>query len=98
MLGWTAVMFAVQQWMSETSSQRSKSGTPAIFSVGMAVLAVLVVCLKPSHTDLPIAISGCYANFEPVVHAIIHASAGTERTGQPYRTSSTRGSGLIGRR
>ena len=48
MLGWTAVMFATQQYMSETPAQRSKgSGTPAIFSVGMALLAVVVVSQLP---------------------------------------------------
>ena len=47
MLGWTSVMFALQQWMAETPSQRSKSGTPAIFQVGMALLSVVIVRTLP---------------------------------------------------
>ena len=50
MIGWTSVLFATQSWLSETPSQRSTSGTPAYFSVGMAVLAVGVVSGPlPSH-------------------------------------------------
>jgi len=40
MLGWTAVLIATQSWLSETASQRSTTGTPAYFSVGMAVLSL----------------------------------------------------------
>lgn len=32
----TAVIFAVQSWLAETSEQRQKSSTPGYFSVGMA--------------------------------------------------------------
>ncbi|KAF2482138.1 hypothetical protein BDY17DRAFT_300359 [Neohortaea acidophila] len=42
MLGWTAIMFALQAWMSETPAARAKASSPAIFQVGMAALAVVV--------------------------------------------------------
>ncbi|KAK3691492.1 hypothetical protein LTR37_018630 [Vermiconidia calcicola] len=40
MIGWASVMFATNAWLSETPAQKQTSGTPAYFSVGMAVLAV----------------------------------------------------------
>ncbi|KAK5164340.1 uncharacterized protein LTR77_010036 [Saxophila tyrrhenica] len=40
MIGWTSVMVSVQGWLSETPAQKEKAGTPAYFSVGMAVLAL----------------------------------------------------------
>jgi cytochrome b561 len=43
MMGWTAVMFALQNWLAETPSQKATAATPAYFSVGMAVLALGVV-------------------------------------------------------
>jgi len=42
-LGWTAVIFAAQSWLSETPGQKAKSPTPAYFSVLMAVMSLLVV-------------------------------------------------------
>lgn len=43
MLGWTAVLFSIQQWLSETPAQKAVASSPAYFSVGMAVLSLLVV-------------------------------------------------------
>jgi hypothetical protein len=40
MIGWTAVLWSVQAWLSETPSQKKEAATPAYFSVGMAVLAL----------------------------------------------------------
>lgn len=45
MLGWTAVLFSIQQWLSETPAQKAVASSPAYFSVGMAVLSLLVVSL-----------------------------------------------------
>ena len=45
MIGWTAVLFSIQSWLSETPAQTSASSTPGYFSVGMALLAVGVVSL-----------------------------------------------------
>nr|POF16712.1 uncharacterized protein CFP56_71353 [Quercus suber] len=42
MIGWTAVIFAIQSWLSETPAQAASSGTPGIFAVAMALLSVLV--------------------------------------------------------
>ncbi|KAI9776030.1 MAG: Eukaryotic translation initiation factor eIF-1 [Geoglossum umbratile] len=36
MIGWTAVVFALQNWLSESSSRKNTNKTPAYFSVGMA--------------------------------------------------------------
>ncbi|KAF2176169.1 translation initiation factor SU [Zopfia rhizophila CBS 207.26] len=36
MVGWTAVVFALQSWLAETPEQKRTSATPAYFSVGMA--------------------------------------------------------------
>ncbi|KAK4495400.1 hypothetical protein PRZ48_013731 [Zasmidium cellare] len=40
MLGWTAVLFAIQQWLSETPAQKANSASPAYLSIGMAVLSL----------------------------------------------------------
>ena len=42
-LGWAAVVFAVQTWLSETPSQKAKAATPGYFSVLMALMALGVV-------------------------------------------------------
>jgi len=43
MIGWTAVMFAVQSWLSETPDQKANGQNPAYLSIGMSLLAVGVV-------------------------------------------------------
>ncbi|KAF1814484.1 hypothetical protein P152DRAFT_456735 [Eremomyces bilateralis CBS 781.70] len=40
MLGWTAVLFALQSWLSETPEQAKGSGNPGLFSVGMAFMSL----------------------------------------------------------
>ena len=40
MIGWTSVLFSIQQWLSETPAQKESSASPAYFSVGMSLLAV----------------------------------------------------------
>ncbi|KAJ8105162.1 hypothetical protein OPT61_g10347 [Boeremia exigua] len=37
-----AVVFSVQSWLAETPDQKKKSTTPAYFSVGMALMSLLV--------------------------------------------------------
>ncbi|KAF2220371.1 hypothetical protein BDZ85DRAFT_267653 [Elsinoe ampelina] len=39
-IGWTAVTMAVQSWLQETPENKSTASTPAIFSVGMAFMAL----------------------------------------------------------
>jgi hypothetical protein len=36
MIGWVAVVFALQSWLAETAEQRRTAATPAYFSVGMS--------------------------------------------------------------
>ncbi|KAI9746274.1 MAG: hypothetical protein M1835_002468, partial [Candelina submexicana] len=36
MVGWTAVVMALQGWLSETPEQKRTGSTPGYFSVGMA--------------------------------------------------------------
>lgn len=43
MIGWAAVVFSLQKWLGETPEQARKAGTPAYLSVGMSLMAVLVV-------------------------------------------------------
>ncbi|KAF3050718.1 hypothetical protein E8E11_004938 [Didymella keratinophila] len=42
MIGWVSVVFSVQSWLAETQEQKKTSTTPAYFSVGMAVMSLLV--------------------------------------------------------
>ncbi|PNS19659.1 hypothetical protein CAC42_7503 [Sphaceloma murrayae] len=39
-IGWTAVTLAIQSWLAETPESKSAASTPAIFSVGMAFMAL----------------------------------------------------------
>ena len=43
MIGWAAVVFSIQNWLGETPEQAKKAGTPAYLSVGMSLMAVMVV-------------------------------------------------------
>lgn len=49
MIGWTAVIFAVQSWLSETPAQKAAASTPSYFSIGMALLSVGVVSITLKH-------------------------------------------------
>ncbi|KAF2245084.1 hypothetical protein BU26DRAFT_462877 [Trematosphaeria pertusa] len=42
MVGWVAVVFALQSWLAESPEQKRTSTTPAYFSVGMAFMSLLV--------------------------------------------------------
>ncbi|KAL1640554.1 hypothetical protein SLS58_006749 [Diplodia intermedia] len=42
MIGWTAVIFALQTWLAETPEQKKKASTPGYFSVMMAFMSLLV--------------------------------------------------------
>jgi hypothetical protein len=41
-VGWTAVVFALQSWLAETPEQKRTATTPALFSVGMAFMSLIV--------------------------------------------------------
>lgn len=59
MLGWASVLFAIQQWLSETPAQKAQSASPAYLSVGMAVLSLGVVSLECLTSDILPQISNC---------------------------------------
>ena len=64
MIGWTAVMISLQQWLSETPAQKQTTATPAYFSVGMSVLALGVAYMPlflPPQAGRPGAGSGTEA-------------------------------------
>ncbi|PVI06556.1 hypothetical protein DM02DRAFT_649678 [Periconia macrospinosa] len=42
MIGWVAVVFAIQSWLAESPEQSKNSATPAYFSVGMSLMSLLV--------------------------------------------------------
>jgi len=43
MVGWGAVVFAIQSWLDETPAQLAGGKQPAYFSVGMAFMSLLIV-------------------------------------------------------
>ncbi|KAL1583383.1 hypothetical protein WHR41_08031 [Cladosporium halotolerans] len=40
MIGWTAVIFAIQGWLGETPAQAAAATTPAYLQVGMAAMSL----------------------------------------------------------
>ncbi|KAI5357590.1 Putative PAT complex subunit Asterix [Septoria linicola] len=40
LLGWTAILFAIQSWLSETPAQKAAASSPAYLQVGMAALSL----------------------------------------------------------
>ncbi|KAF2691506.1 hypothetical protein K458DRAFT_1518 [Lentithecium fluviatile CBS 122367] len=42
MIGWVAVVFAIQSWLAESPEQKRTASTPAYFSVGMSFMSLLV--------------------------------------------------------
>ncbi|KAK5086325.1 hypothetical protein LTS08_004365 [Lithohypha guttulata] len=40
MIGWVAIVIGLLNWMSETTSQKNSSATPAYLSFGMSVLSL----------------------------------------------------------
>lgn len=43
MIGWTAVIFAIQGWLAETPAQAASATTPSYLQVGMAAMSLGVV-------------------------------------------------------
>ena len=53
-IGWTALIMALQGWLAETPDQKKTSSTPGYFGVGMALMALATVsCLSGSRLPLP---------------------------------------------
>ncbi|KAE9987027.1 hypothetical protein EG328_000033 [Venturia inaequalis] len=42
MLGWTALVFAIQSWLAETPAKKAKSPTPGYFTVLMGFMSLAV--------------------------------------------------------
>jgi len=53
MIGWTAVIFAIQGWLGETPAQAANATTPSYLQVGMAAMSLGVVSIAP--TDRPVS-------------------------------------------
>ncbi|KAI5197908.1 hypothetical protein E4T39_07052 [Aureobasidium subglaciale] len=45
MIGWVAVIFAVQNWLSETPESTKNQSTPGYMTVGMALMSTAVAYL-----------------------------------------------------
>jgi len=45
LIGWASVIFAIQNWLGESSETKKTSSQPAYFSVGMSVMAVIITYL-----------------------------------------------------
>ena len=45
MIGWTAVIFAIQGWLGETPAQAAAATTPSYLQVGMAAMSLGVVSI-----------------------------------------------------
>ncbi|KAI9784731.1 MAG: hypothetical protein M1816_000734 [Peltula sp. TS41687] len=45
-VGWTAVLFALQNWLSETPEQKKTSAQPGLVTVGLAVLSLGVTYMQ----------------------------------------------------
>ncbi|KAJ4287009.1 hypothetical protein N0V90_012890 [Kalmusia sp. IMI 367209] len=54
MIGWVAVVFALQSWLAETPEQRRTAATPAYFSVGMSLMSLLVSYMSLFLPPVPV--------------------------------------------
>ncbi|KAM3071509.1 hypothetical protein ACMFMG_009391 [Clarireedia jacksonii] len=45
LIGWASVVFAIQNWLGESSEAKKTSSQPAYLSVGMSVMALLITYL-----------------------------------------------------
>lgn len=43
MIGWTAVVFAIQSWLNESPAQVAAGKQPGYFAVGMAFMSLMLV-------------------------------------------------------
>jgi hypothetical protein len=46
MIGWVAVIFAVQNWLSETPESQKAASTPGYMTVGMARMSASTLCVS----------------------------------------------------
>ena len=50
MMGWTAVVFAIQSWLNESPAQVAAGKQPAYFAVAMSLMSLLIVRRQPYYT------------------------------------------------
>ena len=53
MIGWTAVIFAIQGWLGETPAQAANATTPSYLQVGMAAMSLGVVSIDRTRKLRP---------------------------------------------
>lgn len=58
MIGWVAVVFALQSWLAETPEQRKTAATPAYFSVGMSFMSLVVGYMPMLLPPVPVRAAG----------------------------------------
>ncbi|KAI5795107.1 hypothetical protein EDC01DRAFT_71792 [Geopyxis carbonaria] len=73
MIGWTAVVFAIQNWLNETPGSLAAGKQPAFFSVGMAVMSLAITYMSlffpPGGVPTGGSATGPAAPAEPIVAA-----------------------------
>ncbi|CAN9179046.1 translation initiation factor [Alternaria burnsii] len=83
MIGWVAVVFAIQSWLAETPEQKRTSSTPAYFQVGMSIMSLLVS--HPNNPPPTRALTDCRMSIENLKTFDPFAEA-DEDTGQVKQT------------
>ncbi|KAI5819523.1 hypothetical protein BZA77DRAFT_304278 [Pyronema omphalodes] len=53
MVGWTAVVFAIQSWMSESSDSLASGKQPGIFAVGISLMSLAVTYIPVFFPTMP---------------------------------------------
>lgn len=83
MIGWTAVIFAIQGWLAETPAQAASATTPSYLQVGMAAMSLGVVSIvhleslssaESQEGAVATIEKGAKANFYSGLHAPFLAS------------------------
>ncbi|KAJ5594458.1 uncharacterized protein N7459_000666 [Penicillium hispanicum] len=49
MIGWVSFIFSLQTWLAESPEQKKTAATPAYMSVGMSLMALVVVRLSQCY-------------------------------------------------
>ncbi|KAK5172478.1 hypothetical protein LTR04_002404 [Oleoguttula sp. CCFEE 6159] len=77
MIGWTAVVFALQTWLAETPEQKKKASSPAYFGVGMASMSIAVA--SSPFIDTHFWQNKAYTVLCSGLHAYVHAPTACTR-------------------
>lgn len=68
-IGWAAFVFSVQSWLGESEESKKNSSTPGYFSVGMALMSLIVTYLPLFLPPGPTAGGTATEAFPPVPSA-----------------------------